>query len=234
MSKPLIIILAVSAAVLIAVALIVITAVRKRRKKRGAAGASAAASAETARSLYQDLDASDDSKTDIAFPAPQAAFGQPVELPTYAPDPMPQTEPESTTEAVIGVTPHEPQPDPVTHAQAPRREEAPKPPVPSGQAPIVLVGSGGYFDHKKIVHQGELVIGRHPHRCNVLYPENEKGISALHCKLQRNGTQTWLTDLGSSCGTFVNGEKLRANIPFRLQNGDTFWLADPVNSFFIV
>lgn len=98
---------------------------------------------------------------------------------------------------------------------------------------IVLIGSGGSFNRKRITQRGDIVIGRHPQRCTLVYPANERGISAVHCRVQNDNGKVFLTDLGSQCGTFVNGEQLKPNLPFRLQAGDTFWLADKTNSFFI-
>ena len=81
---------------------------------------------------------------------------------------------------------------------------------------------------------GIIIIGRNPQRCTLLYPKDEKGISSVHCRLQKNSECILLTDLGSQFGTFVNGQRLNANSPFELQKGDTFWLADHVNSFYII
>ena len=98
---------------------------------------------------------------------------------------------------------------------------------------ISLIGKGGLYNNKRVTQQGDVIIGRHPTRCTLLYPEDEKGISAVHCRIQKKDDKVLLTDLGSSCGTFVNGEKLRPNEPFSLQAGDTFWLADSINSFYL-
>ena len=102
------------------------------------------------------------------------------------------------------------------------------------QEPIRLLGRGGYFSGQAIEQNGEIIIGRHPQRCTLCYPIDERGISSVHCRLQMaDGTLT-ITDLGSSYGTFVNGDPLAQNTPLVLQNGDAFWLADPTNTFIVV
>lgn len=114
-------------------------------------------------------------------------------------------------------------------AQQPRHAES----ASAEAMTVTLIGMGGYFDRKKIVQQDQIIIGRHPQRCTLVYPENEPGISAVHCRVQKKADGVYLTDLGSSHGTFVNGEKLNPNASFRLQQGDTFWLADHKNAFFM-
>jgi pSer/pThr/pTyr-binding forkhead associated (FHA) protein/NADPH-dependent 2,4-dienoyl-CoA reductase/sulfur reductase-like enzyme len=47
---------------------------------------------------------------------------------------------------------------------------------------------------------------------------NDPAISYIHAQLVRQGNDTYLRDLGSRNGTFVNGERI--SIPHRLENGD--------------
>ena len=48
----------------------------------------------------------------------------------------------------------------------------------------------------------------------------DAGVSSRHAQLQWRGGALWLTDLGSTNGSFVNGEKLAPNVARRLKVGD--------------
>lgn len=61
---------------------------------------------------------------------------------------------------------------------------------------------------------GELIIGRSGDRDIVL---EEEMVSRQHAKVRAEGSELLLIDLGSTNGTFVNGEKVRR---IALQNGD--------------
>lgn len=65
----------------------------------------------------------------------------------------------------------------------------------------------------------------------ISFPEGTPGISGRHCQLVADGAGVMLTDLGSSYGTFYNGQRLKENIPCPLQSGDTFTLAPNGQSF---
>jgi len=78
----------------------------------------------------------------------------------------------------------------------------------------------------------KLAIGRDAQRCEVAYPADAKGISSMHCEIMVQQGGVYLTDKGSTYGTFLaGGQKLAANQSVMLQPGATFYLADPVNEF---
>jgi serine/threonine-protein kinase len=52
----------------------------------------------------------------------------------------------------------------------------------------------------------------------------EWGISRLHAKIYIGEDDVRVTDLGSSNGTWVNGEKLPPNVPHSLKHGEIFFL----------
>jgi hypothetical protein len=62
----------------------------------------------------------------------------------------------------------------------------------------------------------ELTVGRAP-GCGVALPD-DSFVSQLHARVFRNGGQVWLEDLGSTNGTWLNGEKVGA--PALLHEGD--------------
>ncbi|MFN0153397.1 MAG: FHA domain-containing protein [Gaiella sp.] len=68
---------------------------------------------------------------------------------------------------------------------------------------------------RRIEVTSPLVIGRDP---NVeLSLEHDRFASARHAVLERRGDDLWLTDLGSTNGTFVGGEPVQTR---RLRPGD--------------
>ena len=76
---------------------------------------------------------------------------------------------------------------------------------------VVAVGAGA-------------TIGRDP-KCTIALPESAPGVSRTHCRLEMQGSQLVLTDLGSSYGTLIHGKRIPANTPVALKVGSTFCLA---------
>lgn len=62
----------------------------------------------------------------------------------------------------------------------------------------------------------EMTLGRSP-GCAVPL-EGDSFASSVHARVFRRDGETWLEDLGSTNGTFVNGERVAA--PVRLRRGD--------------
>jgi pSer/pThr/pTyr-binding forkhead associated (FHA) protein len=62
----------------------------------------------------------------------------------------------------------------------------------------------------------EITLGRSP-GCAVSL-EGDSFASSVHARLFRRDGETWLEDLGSTNGTFVNGQRLAG--PVRLRRGD--------------
>ena len=78
---------------------------------------------------------------------------------------------------------------------------------------------------RKYSSSGSVIIGRDS-SCDILLPNDAKGISRHHCKLTMLYDSIELTDLGSSYGTFLgNGTKLNPNSPVLLRDGDVFYVA---------
>ncbi len=62
----------------------------------------------------------------------------------------------------------------------------------------------------------EITLGRSP-GCAVPL-EGDRFASSVHARVFRRGDETWVEDLGSTNGTYLNGE--RVAVPVRLQRGD--------------
>ncbi len=122
---------------------------------------------------------------------------------------------------------------------------APKPAAapasaPAGQA-ATRADSGlrfqavsGVFAGKRFAIGEQVRIGREPAKNDFVYPADTQGISGIHCVLTFHDGQLYLTDLGSTYGTFLGaGTRLAANQPTPLRIGDKFFLGSEKESFVI-
>ena len=80
------------------------------------------------------------------------------------------------------------------------------------------------------VQKSVTLIGRSS-ECDIRFREDASDVSRRHCRIEVQGGHVRLTDLGSTCGTYLRGEKLTPNTPVRLHKGDTFTLGKGNHSF---
>lgn len=91
----------------------------------------------------------------------------------------------------------------------------PPPPRPGGRSFLLRFISGKYQGGEfPIVADKQILIGRSSDLDMVLV---EDMVSRKHAKISTQGEQIWIEDLGSTNGTFVNGEKIKRA---RLKEGD--------------
>ena len=123
---------------------------------------------------------------------------------------------------------------PATAAE-PVKSDIPKTqPVQTSSPPetVHLVCSGGVFAGNTFPVNGKVLIGRDPMHCQIVFPNDTKGISSRHCELNLVQGGVTLTDKGSTYGTFLsNGRRLNSNETVTLKAGEGFYLADNVNDF---
>lgn len=128
-----------------------------------------------------------------------------------------------------------------------------KKPVPGPAAPIVpaqpaqpvrpaapvdcglrFQALSGIFQGKRFSIGDQVRIGREPGKNDLVYPADAQGISSVHCVLTYQAGQLYLTDLGSTYGTFVApGTRLAASQPSPLRIGDQFYLGSERERFVI-
>ena len=81
--------------------------------------------------------------------------------------------------------------------------------------------------------EGPMLIGRLAD-CQICMPPDTKGVSRHHCKVElRKGVIT-LTDVGSSGGTFVGGNRIAVNVPVQIGKGTEFTLGSASTNRFTI
>lgn len=93
----------------------------------------------------------------------------------------------------------------------------------------------GVLGSKRVMipRTGQVVMGRNS-GCGIIFPENTKGVSGRHCAVSFDNGDVYLTDLGSSFGTFIEpGQRLAAQQSVKIPLGKKFWLGSENECFVI-
>lgn len=115
--------------------------------------------------------------------------------------------------------------------------------IKSGKTPISSPHNNPVSDNFGNQGQMKLVAMNAPTRIEIVVTKNEftigkkaelvdgvisfnRMISRSHCKVTKNGTQYFITDLQSANGTFVNHARLQPNQPHPINGGDIIRLAN--------
>jgi len=141
-------------------------------------------------------------------PSPSAAD---VAATMVAPPPSDGAEREPTTLMPAWQPPAATPPLPDTMAMPARPSTAP---AGSGPQAELTIESGPDAGHSHRATDHALRMGRSPDN-DVIF--RDPATSGHHARLERRGEQFWLIDLGSTNGTFVNGESVQER---QLNHGD--------------
>lgn len=98
----------------------------------------------------------------------------------------------------------------------------------------VLKGISGHFSGNTMdLSSSQVVIGRDPRLCQLVYPQSVTDISRKHTTVRYDEkTQSFVIEDSSSNGTFLSSnERLTTGKPYYLKSGDRFYLSDPKNVF---
>ena len=95
---------------------------------------------------------------------------------------------------------------------------------------IKIKGIDGPSDINIVIDKDNFILGSSQNTADGVITFN-KAISRKHCSIRKNGDKYYITDLGSSNGTFVNGVKLMQGESIEIKVGDKIKLA---NSLFSV
>lgn len=149
-------------------------------------------------------------------PVPQPVYTPPA---PSAPPRTPGTPSGSGTSSASGTPYQMPRvSSPPPAAPEPAYTPPPVSPAPQKQKICLRTANG-----KTFTVTGSATFGRDP-QCKVSLPEDAKGVSRVHCRVDLKGNALMLMDLGSSYGTFVGGKKIVPNAPVTLKIGDSFSL----------
>ena len=92
--------------------------------------------------------------------------------------------------------------------------------------------AGLYLGQTVPIEDGDLVFGRDPKTCNLIFPASAAGVSRLHCIVKKRNGELLLTDCNSSCGTFLeNGARLAPGAETPLNLGQRFYLGNRETMF---
>jgi S1-C subfamily serine protease len=96
------------------------------------------------------------------------------------------------------------------------------------------VTSGSRAGQRELFEKAVVSIGRHGANDFRFHPELDPDVSSRHAEIRVLGETATIRDVGSTNGTFVNGERIEA--PRRLRDGDTicFGAEGPVAEFHMV
>jgi putative two-component system response regulator len=112
--------------------------------------------------------------------------------------------------------------------------ETAAPPVipPAGATPLGhnVLGLSGTFKDTLIPIETKTVFGR-AKTCNVMFPGNIPGISAVHCGIEQSESGLSLIDYNSTFGTYLNGNKIEPQKSFPIKIGDEIWLGSEDAAF---
>src|SRR4051794_34015847 len=92
---------------------------------------------------------------------------------------------------------------------------------PDDSSLVIHAGAGAGTEHPL---NGELILGREHPTADLVIPD--PGISRRHARVFRNNAAVIVEDLGSSNGTYVNGERITG--PVELGTGAERQPGDPV------
>ena len=83
-----------------------------------------------------------------------------------------------------------------------------------------LVCVSGMYVGNEILLDGNITMGRDGNQADLIFADDVKGVSRLHCRIEVLGGNVSIVDLGSTYGTFVNGTAIRAEERKALSIGD--------------
>jgi hypothetical protein len=117
---------------------------------------------------------------------------------------------------------------PETIAAAVTQPEKPEiPETPEAPKTMRIVAMNAPKRVEYIVKKDHFLIGKPGAKVHAEIDFNRM-ISRVHCCVDREGDQFAVTDLGSTNGTFVNGDKLQPNQPKKVKDGDMLRLANSI------
>ena len=78
------------------------------------------------------------------------------------------------------------------------------------------------------VNKNRFIIGKAQ---GVDYRINNNTVSRNHCRILMRGDEFYVEDLGSTNGTFIDGEQLSESVPTKITNGQSLTISDEHYTF---
>ena len=83
-----------------------------------------------------------------------------------------------------------------------------------------LVCVSGMYKGNELPLDGNITMGRDGDSCDLIFDDNTRGVSRLHCRIEVSAGRVSIIDLGSTYGTYVNGTAINAEEQKTLTIGD--------------
>lgn len=94
----------------------------------------------------------------------------------------------------------------------------------AGSASVFLEGISGTVTGRVFpIQEGQVLTVGRLEGCDLCLP-GQGNVSGRHCRIAMQAGQLTVTDLGSTNGTYVGGQRLAANVPVALHSGSTVYL----------
>lgn len=95
-----------------------------------------------------------------------------------------------------------------------------------------LVCVSGMYNGNELPLDGTITMGRDGDNCDLIFDDDTRGVSRMHCRIEVLGGKVSIVDLGSTYGTYVNGAAIKADERKTLTIGDRIKLGK--NEEFVV
>ena len=82
----------------------------------------------------------------------------------------------------------------------------------------------GVMVGRRIPVQSDMVLGVDPSRCNLLMPVGTPGISRRHLRIWPANGRICIMDLGSTYGTWLNGQKMNPGLVYTMAPGSVIFM----------
>ena len=95
-----------------------------------------------------------------------------------------------------------------------------------------LRGTAGPFADRELQIRQTVLVGRKG-ECGICLPSQTPGVSGIHCRIVYQENQLYITDAGSTYGTYVNNVRIQPKAYQKLKDGDQVMLGSRAVAFVV-
>lgn len=117
-----------------------------------------------------------------------------------------------------------------THLSLQGDSSLPQASMEEDRVPVLIVLQGDDIGRRYLINERSLVIGRHPHRAQLILT-GDLEVSSTHVTIQHVAGRFVATDLASTNGTAINGQPLAPHEPTQMDDGDRLFVGRTVMKF---